>query len=177
ICGGSFTGLEDIIKKRLGRQLIGFGHEQEHEESPTEHSDIVAQVQPEDLVHFGMIPELVGRLPCVRSLHELDEGAMIRILTEPRNALVRQYEQLFRMEATTLQFTDEALRAIAHKALGRNVGARALRSVVEELMLDLMYDLPDHKEEGAVYEITENMVSGEVEPTLFTARQVKKESA
>ena len=177
ICGGSFTGLEDIIKKRLGRQLIGFGHEQEHEESPTEHSDIVAQVQPEDLVHFGMIPELVGRLPCVRSLHELDEGAMIRILTEPRNALLRQYEQLFRMEATTLQFTDEALRAIAHKALGRNVGARALRSVVEELMLDLMYDLPDHKEEGATYEITEKMVSGEVEPTLFTARKVKKESA
>jgi len=177
ICGGSFTGLEDIIKKRLGRQLIGFGHEQEHAESPTEHSDIIAQVQPEDLVHFGMIPELVGRLPCIRSLRELYEAAMIRILTEPRNALVRQYEQLFRMEGASLQFTDEALRAIARDALARNVGARALRSVVEELMLDLMYDLPDHKEENAVYEITEKMVSGEVAPTLFTARKVKKESA
>ena len=177
ICGGSFTGLEDIIKKRLGRQLIGFGHEQEHAESPTEHSDIIAQVQPEDLVHFGMIPELVGRLPCIRSLRELDEAAMIRILTEPRNALVRQYEQLFRMEGASLQFTDEALRAIARDALARDVGARALRSVVEELMLDLMYDLPDHKEENAVYEITEKMVSGEVAPTLFTARKVKKESA
>jgi len=177
ICGGSFTGLEDIIKKRLGRQLIGFGHEQEHEESPTEHSDIVAQVQPEDLVHFGMIPELVGRLPCIRSLRKLDEAAMIRILTEPRNALVRQYEQLFRMEGAALQFTDEALWAIARNALARDVGARALRSVVEELMLDLMYDLPDHKEENAIYEITEKMVSGEVEPTLFTTRKVKKESA
>ena len=177
ICGGSFTGLEDIIKKRLGRQLIGFGHESEQEETPTEHSDIIAQVQPEDLIHFGMIPELVGRVPCIRSLRELDEEAMVRILTEPRNALVRQYEQLFRMEDTTLQFTDEALRGIARKALARDVGARALRSVVEEIMLDLMYDLPDHKEPDAVYEITEKMVSGEVEATPFTARKVKKESA
>ncbi len=176
ICGGSFTGLEDIIKKRLGRQLIGFGHE-EHEETISEHSDIVAQVQPQDLVHFGMIPELVGRLPCIRSLRELDKDTMVRILTEPRNALIRQYEQLFRMEDTTLQFTDEALSAIAQKALERNVGARALRSVTEDLMTDLMYDLPDHKEEGATYEITEKMVDGDVEPTLFAARKVKKESA
>ena len=177
ICGGSFTGLEDIIKKRLGRQLIGFAHEREREETPTEHSDILAQVQPADLVHFGMIPELVGRLPCIRSLRELDEPAMVRILTEPRNAVVRQYRQLFQMENTTLQFTDEALLAIARKAMLREVGARALRSVIEDLMIDLMYELPEYKEEGATYEITEKMVSGEVEPTLFTARKVKKESA
>ncbi len=177
ICGGSFTGLEDIIKKRLGRQLIGFAHEQEREETPTEHSDIVAQVQPADLVHFGMIPELVGRLPCIRSLRQLDEHAMVRILTEPRNAVVRQYQQLFQMENTTLRLTDEALLAIARKAMAREVGARALRSVIEDLMIDLMYDLPEHKEEGATYEITEKMVSGEVKPTLFSARTVKKESA
>jgi len=177
ICGGSFTGLEDIIKKRLGRQLIGFSHEQEHEETPTEHSDILAQVQPEDLVHFGMIPELVGRLPCIRSLRELDEDSMVRILTEPRNAVVRQYQQLFRMENTTLQFTDEALRAIARKALARDVGARALRSVIEDLMINLMYELPEHKEEGATYEITERMAIGEIEPTLFASRKMKKESA
>ena len=177
ICGGTFTGLEDIIKKRLGRQLIGFATEGEKDETPSEHSEILAQVQPEDLVHFGVIPELVGRLPCVRSLNELDEEAMVRILTEPRNALIRQYEQLFQMENATLHFTDEALHAIAQKAIERDVGARALRSVVEDIMLNIMYDLPEHKEEGAVYEITSEMVTGEVDATLFSARNVKRESA
>ncbi len=177
ICGGTFSGLEDIIKKRLGRQLIGFGTEGEKDETPREHSAVLAQVQPEDLVHFGMIPELVGRLPCVRALGELDEDAMVRILTEPRNALIRQYQQLFSMEETTLNFTDGSLRAISRKALERDVGARALRSVVEDVMLNLMYELPEHKEEGAVYEITADMASGKVEPTLFAARKVKRESA
>ena len=102
---------------------------------------------------------------------------MVRILTEPRNALIRQYQQLFNMEDTTLNFTDGALQAIARKALERDVGARALRSVVEDVMLNLMYELPEHKEEGGVYEITSDMATGEIEPTLFTARKVQRESA
>ena len=177
ICGGTFFGLQDIIKKRLGRQLIGFATEGEKDETASQHSEVLAQVQPEDLVHYGMIPELIGRLPCVRSLGELDIESMVRILTEPRNALIRQYEQLFRMENTTLHFTEGALRAIASKALEREVGARALRSVVEDVMLNLMYDLPEHKDEGAVYEITAEMVTGEIEPTLFSAKKVRRETA
>ena len=178
ICGGTFTGLEAIIKKRLGHQLIGFGSEVSDERTPQQHSDVLAQVQPEDLVHFGMIPELVGRLPCATALQSLDIAAMIKILTEPRNAITRQYQEFFRMEGASLEFTDEALVAIASKAIKRDVGARALRAVVEEIMLDLMYELPEHDDrKGATYLITEKMVSGEVPPTLFAAKQVKKESA
>jgi len=177
ICGGTFVGLEDIIKKRLGRQLIGFSSEDNGEETPSRHSEILAQVQPDDLIHFGMIPELIGRLPCITSLAELDEEAMIRILTEPKNALVKQYQQLFRMENTILEVGPEALAAIARTALKRDVGARALRSVMEEIMLELMYELPDHKEEGAVYEVTPEMARGEVKASLFAARRQKKEIA
>jgi ATP-dependent Clp protease ATP-binding subunit ClpX len=179
ICGGTFTGLEDIIKKRLGRKLIGFGTEAEdsRDETPAEHSDILAQVQPDDLVRFGMIPELVGRCPRITALGQLDEEAMIRILTEPRNAIVKQYERLFQLENVNLEFTDEALAATARKALERDVGARALRAVVEELMLDLMYELPEQKEGEATYVITEEMVTGGVQPSLFAARKVKKETA
>ena len=178
ICGGTFTGLEDIIKKRLGRQLIGFAVEDLPEETPSEHGLILAEVQPIDMVHYGMIPELVGRLPCLTALGPLDEEAMVRILTEPRNAIVRQYERFFKMENSNLQFTDEALRAIAQKAIERDVGARALRAVVEELMLNIMYDLPEQKDrEGTTYEITCQMVAGEVEPTIFTAKKAKSKTA
>ncbi|NBB96318.1 MAG: ATP-dependent Clp protease ATP-binding subunit ClpX [Planctomycetes bacterium] len=179
ICGGSFSGLEEIILKRLGRQRIGFDSEQEQAETPAEHGHNLAQVQPEDLVHFGMIPELVGRLPVTTALEPLDQEAMVRILTEPKSAMVAQYKQLFGMEDTNLEITDDALRAIANKALKRDVGARALRAVFEELMLDLMYELPEHKEEGATYEITGDLVDGESRPNLFAARKdaAKKESA
>ena len=177
ICGGTFTGLEDIIKKRLGRQLIGFASEESDETTPEEHSEIMAQVQPHDLVGFGMIPELVGRLPCITSLKKLDEEAMLKILTEPRNAIVRQYQKLFEMEKTTLEFTPEAMKEIVHKAIERDVGARALRAVVEEFMVDLMFELPEQGDEHATYRITAEMVTGEAEPTLFAARKVKKESA
>jgi len=177
ICGGTFNGLEDIIKKRLGRQLIGFASESSREETAEEHSHILDQVQPDDLVQFGMIPEFVGRLPCVTVLGPLNEEAMVRILTEPRNALIKQYQQFFRMENTSLEFAEEALHAVAAKAMKRDVGARALRAVVEELMLGMMYDLPEKREENATYQITAEMVTGQVEPTLFTARKVKKESA
>jgi ATP-dependent Clp protease ATP-binding subunit ClpX len=177
ICGGSFNGLEDIIKKRLGRSMIGFNNEQEHQETLAEHSEVLSKVQPEDLVHYGMIPELIGRLPCVRTLEGLDEEAMIQILTKPKNALIRQYEQLFRLENTSIEFTEGALHLVAKKALARDVGARALRSVVEDIMLELMYDLPEHKEDGATYVITESMVEGDTHPTLEAAKAEKKESA
>ena len=177
ICGGTFTELEDIIKKRLGRRLIGFTSEDNPDETPEEYSNILAQVQPHDLVEYGMIPEMLGRLPCMTALEQLDHEAMVKILTEPRNAIVRQYERFFEMEKATLKFTGEALQSIADKAIGRGVGARALRSVVEELMLDLMFDLPDQKEEHAAYEITAEMIDDEAKPTLFTARKRQKESA
>ncbi len=177
ICGGTFTGLEEIIKRRLGRQLIGFAGEEAKSETPADHSSVLAQVQPEDMVHYGMIPELVGRLPCITALGELDEEAMVRILTEPKNALVRQYKKFFSMEGATLRFTDGALRAISQKAIKREVGARALRSIVEELMLELMYELPEQGRKGATYEITRQMVDGERKLTLFAAAKTKKESA
>ena len=178
ICGGTFTGLEEIIRKRLGRQQIGFISEDHPDLTPTEHGHTLAQVQPDDLVHYGMIPEMIGRLPCITALGPLDKEAMMRILTEPKNALVRQYKRLFELENTKLNFTAKSLKAIADKALKRDVGARALRAVVEELMLDLMFDLPEQKEERAVYEITAKMVTGKVKPSLFTARKPdKKESA
>jgi len=177
ICGGTFDGLEEIIKKRLGKQMIGFGTEDTPDQTPAEHSEFLAQVQPDDLVHYGMIPELVGRLPCITALAQLDEEAMIRILTEPKNALVKQYSAFFNMEECSLEFTDEALHAIARKALKRDVGARALRGVIETLMLDLMFDLPEHAQAGQTYRITPEMVNGDVDPTLFAAAVVQKESA
>jgi ATP-dependent Clp protease ATP-binding subunit ClpX len=177
ICGGTFTGLEDIIKKRLGKQLIGFGSEDGVTETAAEHNTTLAQVSPDDLVQYGMIPEFIGRLPCLCPLGGLDEESMVRILTEPRNSLTRQFQRLFQLENTKLEFTDEALGAIAAKAMKRNVGARALRGVIEGMMLDLMYELPEQAEEGMTYQITADMVEGKVPPTLFSARKVKKESA
>jgi len=177
IVGGTFNGLEDIIKRRLGRLLIGFASETQGEASAEEHARVLAEVQPEDLVHFGMIPELVGRLPCITSLGPLDEQAMVRILTEPRNALAKQYQRFFEMEGASLEFTPDALHAVAKKALERDTGARALRSIVEELMLDLMFELPEQKEEAAAYEISDEMVNGEIEVSLFSARKRQKESA
>ncbi len=178
ICGGTFTGLEDIIKKRLGRQLIGFASEEGAEETLAEHGHTLAQVQPEDLVHFGMIPELVGRLPCITALEPLDEKAMVRILTEPRNAIVRQYQRLFDLEDAAVEFTDDALREIVRKAIKRDVGARALRAVVEEIMLDIMYDLPEKKEKHLTYTITGEVARGEREARITPQQpRAKKESA
>ena len=177
IVGGTFTGLEDIIKKRLGRQMIGFGAEDHGDDGLDQDYDVLGFVQPEDLKHYGMIPELLGRLPCITTLGALDEEAMVKILTEPRNALIKQYQRLFQMENAALQFTDDALHTIALKAMAREVGARALRSITEEIMLDLMYDLPEQSDQNATYEITSEMVSGDSECTLFAARKQSKKSA
>jgi len=159
ICGGTFVGLEDLIRKRLGKRQIGFGSENSPVESARDRANTLAQVQPEDLVEFGMIPEFVGRLPISATLEPLDVRTLINILTEPKNALVKQYQKFFRMEGSEVEFTAGALELIAERALKRDTGARALRAVCEEIMLDLMYRLPDEGQ-GGKYVINEEVVDG-----------------
>ena len=175
ICGGTFVGLEDIIRKRLGKRMIGFGSENTATESGRENAELLRQVQPEDLVEYGMIPEFVGRLPIHAPLEPLDEFTLMNILTEPKNALVKQYQKFFRMEGSEVEFTPGALRAIARRALKRETGARGLRAVCEELMLDMMYRLPDQAQPGK-YVITEEVVNGK--SNLFEIMpERRKESA
>jgi ATP-dependent Clp protease ATP-binding subunit ClpX len=176
ICGGTFVGLENIIKKRLGRQLIGFGSELAgRKENKKDYSDVITQVTPEDIIEFGMIPEFVGRMPVIATLGTLDEKALIDILTEPKNALIKQYQKFFEMEGAELEFTNDALHSLAQQALKRDTGARALRSIAEELMVDLMYKLPE-EQKGVKYMITRDIVEGKV--GLYTAKsQARKESA
>ena len=159
ICGGTFVGLEDIIRKRLGKRQIGFSSELEKAETAGERAHTLAEVQPEDLIEFGMIPEFVGRLPVVATLEPLDVPTLISILTEPKNALVKQYQKFFRMEGSELEFTPGALNIIAERALKRDTGARALRAVCEEIMLELMYALPE-QQQGGKYVINEEIVQG-----------------
>jgi ATP-dependent Clp protease ATP-binding subunit ClpX len=179
ICGGTFVGLEDLIRKRLGKRQIGFNAENAPGESARDRAGVLAQVQPEDLVEFGMIPEFVGRLPLCATLEPLDVQTLINILTEPKNALVKQYQKFFRMEGCELDFTPGALEMIAQRALKRDTGARALRAVCEEIMLDLMYRLPDHGQ-GGRYVIDEAIVEGkrslfELKPE--TTKERRRESA
>ncbi len=175
ICGGTFVGLEDIIRKRLGKRMIGFGSETEIVETAGERSHVLAQVQPEDLVEFGMIPEFVGRLPLHATLEPLDIKTLISILTEPKNAIVKQYKKIFQLENSEVEFTPGALELIAERALKRETGARALRAVCEEIMLDLMYKLPDQQSPGK-YVITEEVVEGRQK--LFELKpERRKESA
>ena len=154
-CGGAFVGLEDIVARRLNQKSMGF---QAHILTPEERSasELLAQVHPEDLIKFGMIPEFVGRVPVVANLHELDRAALVRILTEPKNSLVRQYETMLSFEGVELRFTDDALTAIAEEALSRKVGARGLKIILEELMLDIMYQVPSRSD------VTEIVVTREV---------------
>jgi len=144
ICGGTFTGLEEIIKRRLGSKSMGFGAKIV-KQSERSIGEILNQVQPQDLIKFGMIPEFLGRLPVIATLAELNEGALIRILSEPKNALVKQFMKLFEIEGVNLRFTDSALSAIAREALKRNSGARGLRAIMETCMLDIMYEIPSIK--------------------------------
>jgi ATP-dependent Clp protease ATP-binding subunit ClpX len=176
ICGGTFVGLENIIKKRLGRKMIGFDSELSGvADEKADLSDVLEQVIPEDIIEFGMIPEMVGRLPVIATLTALNEDALIDILTKPRNALIRQYQRFFEMEDAELEFTDDGLRALARRALKRDTGARALRSITEELMVDLMYQLPEESK-PAKYVITRDVVERKVD--LTAAKQlIRKESA
>jgi ATP-dependent Clp protease ATP-binding subunit ClpX len=155
ICGGTFVGIDKIIAKRLGQRAIGFSQRTENR-GEAEMAELLPQVDADDILEFGLIPELVGRLPVISSLKPLDEAALVNVLREPKNALVKQYQKLFGMENCTLEFTDEGLRAIARRALARETGARGLRAIMEDVMLDLMYDLPDHA--GSTYVIDEQNV-------------------
>jgi ATP-dependent Clp protease ATP-binding subunit ClpX len=176
ICGGTFVGLENIIKKRTGKKMIGFGTELSgRTDDKTEYSKLMEQVIPEDVIEFGMIPEFVGRLPIITVLSALDEQALVDILTKPRNALIRQYRKLFEMEQAELEFTADALRTLARKALERDTGARALRAIAEELMVDLMYQLPEQPK-PVRYIVTKEIVEGKV-PLLAAMQPAKRESA
>lgn len=141
ICGGAFHGLEKIIEQRLSRGSIGFGAEIV-DRKRMDIGQLLEHVQPEDLLKFGLIPEFVGRLPVIATLHDLDEEALVRVLTEPKNSLVKQYQKMFALEGITLRFTSGALRAIAREAIRRKSGARGLRAIMEEVMLDIMYEVP-----------------------------------
>jgi ATP-dependent Clp protease ATP-binding subunit ClpX len=158
ICGGTFVGLDNLIARRIGRKTIGFGSNPEHREHQL--GELLGKVTSDDLIEFGMIPEFVGRLPVLSPLDPLDEDSLVRILTEPRNALVRQYQKLFDMEGSELEFHPAALREIARKAKERDTGARGLRSIVEEIMTDIMFELPDMETKGK-YVVTESVVRGE----------------
>jgi len=158
ICGGTFVGLEDIITKRTGKKSIGF-----HATCDVEDGDDCAwmeQITTDDITEFGLIPELVGRLPVITHVKQLDEEALVKILTEPKNALIRQYQRLFEMDGVDLKFNDEAIAEIAKQALERKTGARALRGVSEEVMNSLMFDLPEMA--GSTYTVTADFVQGEV---------------
>jgi ATP-dependent Clp protease ATP-binding subunit ClpX len=172
ICGGTFVGLDEIIAKRMGKRTIGFGQPPGVREDK-ELGELLTSVCSDDILEFGMIPELVGRLPVISALKPLDEPALVRVLTEPKNALVRQYQKLFSMENADLSFTEPALRAIARRALEKDTGARGLRSIIEEVMLDVMYDLPENQ--GARYVVTENNVDRR--ESIFPLVQEKKNSA
>ncbi len=164
IGGGAFVGLEEIIKKRVGQMGMGFEASLKSEDDDSL-SELLAQVNPEDLLKYGLIPEFVGRLPVVATLHDLDQEALVRILTEPKNALVKQYRKLVEFEGVSLQFTEGALVVIAEKALERNTGARGLRSIIEDLMLDTMYELPDMVGVKEIV-INENVVKRKESPLL-----------
>ena len=156
ICGGAFVGLEKVVERRLGRKTLGFKADVKSRKQ-RDTGSLLEQVEPQDLIKFGLIPEFVGRLPVLGTLHELDRPALVQILTQPRNAIARQYQKLFEYENVKLRFTDDAMEAIADMALERKIGARGLRMIIEDLMLELMYTLPGQKK-GREYVVTREMV-------------------
>ncbi|MFZ7945593.1 MULTISPECIES: ATP-dependent protease ATP-binding subunit ClpX [Bacillaceae] len=163
ICGGAFDGIEPIIKRRLGQKVIGFGSDNKQVE--VNQKELLSKVLPEDLLRFGLIPEFIGRLPVIASLEQLDESALIEILTKPKNALVKQYQKMLEIDDVELQFEDDALVEIAKKAIERKTGARGLRSIIEGIMLDVMFDLPS-REDITKCIITKETVLGESVPKL-----------
>ncbi|MDQ1103036.1 ATP-dependent Clp protease ATP-binding subunit ClpX [Nocardioides zeae] len=164
IVGGAFAGLEHIIEQRVGKKSLGFTAEVRGEEE-REAEDLLSRVRPEDLTKFGLIPEFIGRLPLIASVRKLDREALVQILTEPRNALVKQYQKLFELDGVELEFTDEAVDGIADKALERGTGARGLRAIIEETLLHAMYDVPSRGDVATVV-VTGEAVAGDVPPTL-----------
>lgn len=174
VCGGAFAGLDKIVEQRSAKGSgIGFGAQVKNESNTKALSDLFKDVEPEDLVKYGLIPEFIGRLPVVTSLEELSEDALIQILQEPKNAITKQYAALFALEDAELEFREDALRAIAAKAMSRKTGARGLRSIVEAVLLDTMYDLPSSKNVSKVV-IDETVIKGESEPLLIYENSDKK---
>ena len=177
VVGGAFAGLEHIVEQRVGKKTLGFTAEM-RSSSETESDAMFAQVRPEDLVKFGLIPEFIGRLPLIASVNKLDQDALVQILTEPRNALIKQYQKLFEIDGVELEFTTDAVEAIADKAMERGTGARGLRAIIEEVLLNVMYDVPSREDIGKVV-VTGEVVSDNVNPTLVPreAEPKKKKSA
>ena len=173
ICGGTFVGVDDIVRKRLGNQTMGFGQQVGYKEE-ADMAELMTQVTSDDVLEFGLIPELIGRLPVVTSLTPLDEAGLVRVLTEPKNALLRQYESLFEMEDCQLKFSDDAAQAIAQRAIDKGTGARGLRSITEEVMLDIMFELPDRAGSGS-YTLDLEVMQGKKD--LFGEEQSTKKSA
>lgn len=165
IVGGAFSGLDKVIQQRTEKTGIGFNAEVKSKEDGKQLSELFKQVEPEDLIKFGLIPELIGRLPVIATLEELDEDALMQILTEPKNAIVKQYQYLFEMEDAELTFTEEGLKAIAHKAMERKTGARGLRSIVENALLDTMYELPSMSDAKTVV-VDENVINEGAAPKI-----------
>jgi ATP-dependent Clp protease ATP-binding subunit ClpX len=164
IVGGAFAGLEKVIEQRINRKSVGFGATL-HSASDTSSAAVFSDAMPEDLLKYGMIPEFIGRLPVLTSVHNLDREALVRILSEPKNALVRQYRRLFELDGVELEFTDDALEAIADQAIKRGTGARGLRAIMEEVLMSVMYDIPSRGDVAKVV-ITEEVVLQHVNPTL-----------
>jgi len=174
ICGGAFAGLEKIILNRSNKSGIGFVAEVKSIEQETNVGELLHDVEPEDLVKYGLIPEFVGRLPVVATLEELDEEALVTILVEPKNALTKQYKKLFDMEGAELEFREDALRAVAHKAMQRKTGARGLRTILENVLLDTMYELPGMQNVTKVV-VDEHVVTGETKPyVMFESEDSEK---
>ncbi|KFL44117.1 ATP-dependent protease [Lysinibacillus sp. BF-4] len=175
IVGGAFDGIEDIIKRRQGEKVIGFGAEPN--KAIVEDESLMAKLIPEDLLKFGLIPEFIGRLPVLASLEQLDEEALVEILTAPKNALVKQYQKMLELDDVELEFTDEALVAISKEAIERKTGARGLRSIIEATMLDVMYELPS-REDVKKCIVTEETITEKVKPTLLLAdgQEVKEDN-
>ncbi|ENV18163.1 ATP-dependent Clp protease ATP-binding subunit ClpX [Acinetobacter guillouiae] len=175
ICGGAFSGLEKVVQQRQEKGGIGFTADVKNKDDSKKVSELFRQVEAADLVKFGLIPEFIGRLPVIATLEELDQEALMQILTEPKNALTRQYQYLFEMENVDLLFEDSALRAIAKKALERNTGARGLRSILENVLLETMYDLPSRSDIGTVI-INEAVINDKAAPEFKSERQPKHEN-
>ena len=167
ICGGAFAGLDKVIEQRSSKGTgIGFKADVKSKEKPVSLTESFAKVEPEDLVKYGLIPEFIGRLPVLATLTELDQAALIQILTSPKNALTKQFQALFKLEGVELEFREEALLAIAAKAMERKTGARGLRSIVEGVLLDTMYDLPSQNDVVKVV-IDDSVIKGEGQPLLI----------
>jgi len=175
ICGGAFSGLDKVIQNRSDKSGIGFGAEVKSKDDDKSFGEMLDDIEPEDLTRYGLIPEFVGRLPVIATLRELDEEALIRILTEPKNALAKQYSKLVEMEGAELDLREDALKAIAQKAMDRKTGARGLRSILEQSLLDTMYELPSIEDVEKVV-LDESVINGLSEPLLVYAKTDKKAS-